>query len=407
MKLTDYVRIFAQKIYTFPLTLLRLSMRKRLLIVLISHALGIAGLWFFFPVLNDAASMLLPIICLCWLFSYRGLLISFFSTVLAVLLIYHYLYKGTMSPPALLERIAVGLTLALLLSLTICWLRTAIDLVHATRQQALTAEQKQLLALESERQITLAYEQQRIMNEQKDQLLLHVSHELRTPLAVLGGSLEMLKDYSEQLDLTERAQVFTQALGNYEDLVGLVNSMLDTIAVTGTFPTARYERVAIRQAVQEVLARLQSSEVEAYTIHLHVDEQMLTWADPQYFYRILQNLLSNVFKYVPVQTIITIEATQVTPSSLVYLSVQDEGPGIPPEELPYLFEKFVRLKRDLAGSKRGTGLGLYICKQLVEAMGGRIWVESSGRMGEGSRFCVSLLPVDSLDNRSPIEEINT
>jgi len=70
--------------------------------------------------------------------------------------------------------------------------------------------------------------------------------------------------------------------------------------------------------------------------------------------------------------------------------VQDAGPGIPPEEIPLLFEKFVRLKRDLAGPTRGTGLGLYLCKQLVEAMGGSIWVESSGRIGEGSRFCFTL-----------------
>src|SRR5882724_7155529 len=190
MKLTDNVNIFMQKIYMFPLTLLRLSMRKRLLIVLITQGLGIAGLWFFFPVLNNAASMLLPIICLCWLFSYRGLLISLCSAAFAVLLIYHYLYKGTMTPLALAERIGVAFIIVLLLSLTICWLRTAVDLVHAARQQTLTAEQKHLHALEAERQITLAYEQQRMINEQKDQLLLHVSHELRTPLAVLGGSLE-------------------------------------------------------------------------------------------------------------------------------------------------------------------------------------------------------------------------
>jgi signal transduction histidine kinase len=402
MKLTDHMNIFLQKIYTFPLILLHLSMRKRLLIVLITHGLGIAGLWFFFPVLNDAASMILPIICLCWLFSYRGLLISFCSTSLTVLLIYHYLYKGTMTPSALMERIGVGLAISLLLSLTICWLRTAVDLVHAARQQTLTAEQKHLHALEAERQITLAYEQQRMLNEQKDQLLLHVSHELRTPLTVLGCSLELFKEYFEQLDPVKRTEMLTQALGNYEDLVGLVNGMLDTIAVTGEFPSAHCERVAVRQVVQEALAHLEPSDVEAYTIYLHVDEQVLIWADQQYLYRVLQNLLSNIFKYVPVQTAITIEATQTTPSSPVCLSVQDEGPGIPPEELPSLFEKFMRLKRDLAGARRGTGLGLYICKQLVEAMGGRMWVESSGRMGEGSRFCVSLLPVNGLDDKPPI-----
>ncbi len=64
--------------------------------------------------------------------------------------------------------------------------------------------------------------------------------------------------------------------------------------------------------------------------------------------------------------------------------------GIPPEEAPLLFGKFVRLQRDLSGAVRGTGLGLYISKQLVEAMQGNLWVESAGRIGEGSRFCLTL-----------------
>jgi signal transduction histidine kinase len=75
---------------------------------------------------------------------------------------------------------------------------------------------------------------------------------------------------------------------------------------------------------------------------------------------------------------------------LVCVSVQDAGPGIPPLEASVLFGKFVRLKRDLVGSVRGTGLGLYISKQLVEAMGGNIWVESTGIAGQGSRFSFTL-----------------
>ena len=76
--------------------------------------------------------------------------------------------------------------------------------------------------------------------------------------------------------------------------------------------------------------------------------------------------------------------------SHVCICVKDSGPGIPPEEIPFLFEKFVRLKRDLSGTVRGTGLGLYMSKLLVEAMSGRMWVESSGIPGEGSRFCFTL-----------------
>ena len=114
------------------------------------------------------------------------------------------------------------------------------------------------------------------------------------------------------------------------------------------------------------------------------------WADPHYLYRVLQNVFSNIFKYVPTQTTIRIEAMQATPTSPVCLSVQDAGPGIPPDELSHIFEKLVRLKRDIGGPIRGTGLGLSICKQLIEAMGGHIWAESSGRMGEGSRICMTL-----------------
>ena len=209
----------------------------------------------------------------------------------------------------------------------------------------------------------------------------------------LGSFFELLKRYFDKLNPVERTQLLTRALANYEELVCLVNGVLDAIRVTGAFPPARCEGVPVRRVVQEVLAHLDPRDVEAYTIRLQVDEQVLVWADPQSLYHVLQNLLSNVFKYVPTQTTISIEAAQPAPFSPVCLSVQDAGPGIPPEELPLLFEKFVRLKRDLGGPTRGTGLGLYICKRLVEAMGGRIWVESSGRMGEGSRFCMTLPPV--------------
>jgi signal transduction histidine kinase len=77
--------------------------------------------------------------------------------------------------------------------------------------------------------------------------------------------------------------------------------------------------------------------------------------------------------------------------------VKDSGPGITSADIPLLFEKFVRLKRDLSSSIRGSGLGLYISKQLVEAMGGRIWVESSGIVGEGSRFYFTLPYVSRTD----------
>jgi signal transduction histidine kinase len=383
---------FLRQIHTFPLFLLNLSMSKRLLIVILSYGVAIPGLWFFFPRVNNGASMLLPVICLCWLFRYRGWLISICLDALALWLVYHYQLGSGWSGYALVDRAILGFGIPFLLGLTICWLRAATDLMHAARQQALTAEQKRLLALEAEHQVTIAYEQQCKINEMKDQFLRNVNHELRTPLAALGGALELLKVYSEQMDPLERTQVLKGALTNYEHLVKLISRMLDANTIMSDIPQAKSQAVCVHQLVQEVLAHLGTGDVESYTIRLQVPEHLLVWADPHLLGQVLRNLLSNVFKYVPRQTEVRIEATQAVPSSPVCLSVQDAGPGIPGEELALLFEKFVRLTRDVGGTTRGAGLGLYICKRLVEAMGGRIWVESSGRPGEGSRFCLTLPP---------------
>jgi signal transduction histidine kinase len=130
-----------------------------------------------------------------------------------------------------------------------------------------------------------------------------------------------------------------------------------------------------------------------------VPEQLTMCADQHYLRQVLHNLLSNAFKYAPTHTGITIRAAQDKASaSHVCIRVKDEGPGIPANEIPLLFGKFVRLKRDLSGKVRGTGLGLYICKQLVEAMQGQIWVESSGEAGAGSEFCFTLPGVSLLDS---------
>src|SRR3989440_2094692 len=392
MKQPDHASAFLRQVHMLPLSWLSLSLGKRLLIVMLSYWVGVAGLWFLFPRVHNGASMFLPIISACWLFRYRGMFVSLVLNGVAFQLTYLFLLRGMLPDQAFVEGGLIGFGTSLGLGLVVCWLRTAVDLVHVARQHALVAEQDRLQALQAERHITLAYEHQRQVNDLKDQFLLHVNHELRTPLTALGGFLELFKEYFEQLDPVERTQLLTRALASYEELVSLVNGVLDAIKVTEAVPSACCEGVPVRQVVQEVLAHLDPRDVQAYTIHLQVAEQVLVWADPQFLFHVLQNLLTNVFKYVPKQTMISIETVQPAPFSPVCLSVQDAGPGIPPEELPLLFEKFVRLKRDLGGPTRGTGLGLYICKRLVEAMGGRIWVESSGHLGEGSRFCVTLPP---------------
>ncbi len=391
MKQRDQASIFFHWIAALPLSWLTDSLSKRLLIVICSYVLGIGGLWFLFPRSHDGGSMFLPIVSICWLFRYRGLLIGLILNGIAFQLTYIFLLRGMLPDQAFMVGAIIGFSMSLGLGLVICWLRTTVELLETSRQHTITLQQERLQALQAERQLVLAYEQQRKINELKEQILQHVNHELRTPLTVLGGSLELLDVHFEQLNQTERAQALARALISYKELVGLMNQGLD-VATTGTFPVAHRQRISVQQVVQDVLLHLDPRNVEAYMIHVQIDAEILAWADPQYLQRVLQNLLNNIFKYVPEQTAVQIEAVQPTPSSPVCLSVQDAGPGIPPEELSHIFEKLVRLKRDVAGPIRGTGLGLCICKHLVETMGGEIWAESSGRAGEGSRFCIRLPP---------------
>ena len=108
--------------------------------------------------------------------------------------------------------------------------------------------------------------------------------------------------------------------------------------------------------------------------------------------QVLLNLSVNALKYSPRGTPITFSAQLVNDAaSNVIISVIDKGNGIASQDQDRLFQRFVRLERDLNSVIRGTGLGLYISRRLVEAMGGKVWVESSGVLGEGASFHIQLL----------------
>src|SRR5947209_20416929 len=111
-------------------------------------------------------------------------------------------------------------------------------------------------------------------------------------------------------------------------------------------------------------------------------------ADSLRLRQVLLNLVSNALKYSPVGSVIEISLDR--DDEQITLRVHDHGLGVPLEDQERLFERFVRLERDMNSPVRGAGLGLYISKQLIEAMGGRIWVESGGVPNTGSVFAFTL-----------------
>jgi signal transduction histidine kinase len=123
-------------------------------------------------------------------------------------------------------------------------------------------------------------------------------------------------------------------------------------------------------------------------VELDIADDIVVEADELRLRQIILNLVSNAVKYSkpgsPLEISATVEKRAAT------LRIRDYGRGVPPADQSRLFERFVRLERDMNSPVRGAGLGLAISKQLVEAMGGRIWVESSGEEGKGSVFAFSL-----------------
>ncbi len=386
------------------LQLLRWPYKLRLAIVAVPFIASLVIYAITFKSTQNATVIITPVICAAWLFSYRGTLLCIVTINLAVIIITCILLKGIIWPTPLLITTVIGITALFLISSIISSLRYSLILIEESRLKALQAEQQtaiayeqRLEALQAQQKMTTAYEQERQLNNLKDQFIMNVSHELRTPLAELYGYLELLIEYNENLDNETRTTFLQKANNGCEELMLLVNSMLESIETGNGVQPPRLEELAIAQIVHEVLPLFDPYKEQDFSIKLEIPEGASVLADRQYLRQILRNLLSNAFKYAPKHTVVTIRAQVLDADSRdstiapqLCISVKDEGPGIPPDEMPLLFGKFVRLQRDLSGSVRGTGLGLYISKQLVEAMQGQLTVESAGRMGEGSCFSFTL-----------------
>ncbi len=256
-------------------------------------------------------------------------------------------------------------------------------------------------------QMETAYAQQERLNALKDQFIANVSHELRTPLTELNGYLDLLSERGDTLNATARASFLNNARRGCNELINIVMTILDSMHPCNESESMPKIPVLIVPLVREVIDSFSTRETARYPITVQIAEDISVLGDEQAIRQIMRNLLSNAFKYCPAGTTIIVAATlQTSAQPTVRLCVCDTGPGIPPKEQPLLFERFVRLQRDLTGSIRGTGLGLYISKQLVESMGGSIWLESTGIPGEGSCFYFTL-PATSSATKLPVIDVRT
>ncbi len=225
-------------------------------------------------------------------------------------------------------------------------------------------------------------------DELKSALLAAVSHDLRTPLAAIKASVTSLLDASVPWDEAARAE-FLQAIDEETDrLTLMVGNLLDLSRIEGGALRPAKEWYDLAELVADVANRLRSRAPDRPLLTEVEPDLPIAHFDYIEIAQVLLNLGDNAAKYAQPGTPIIISARR-TPGA-IEVAVRDSGPGIPVRALPRLFEKFYRA--DETGKVGGIGIGLTICKGLVEAHGGRIWAES--REGEGTtvRFTI---PLDS------------
>lgn len=257
--------------------------------------------------------------------------------------------------------------------------RSDLELLSVLASQAAAAIQNARLFS----RIRSAYEQLKELDRMKSEFLSTVSHELRAPLHSIGGFMQLLLDDKVEDRATQREALETVARQT-ERLTRLINNLLDVSRMESGWLKLEKGPVQIRDVVREVVAEVRPM-AEGRQIALADDtapELPIVFADHERLAQVIRNLMHNAIKFTPSGGRIVISAAE-SEGNLV-ISVEDDGAGISGEAMPHLFERFYQADSSDTRRAGGTGLGLYICRQIVIAHGGSIWAESE--VGKGSTF---------------------
>jgi two-component system cell cycle sensor histidine kinase PleC len=256
-----------------------------------------------------------------------------------------------------------------------------------------TLEQERQKLSELADHLTRANEQLRRLSDAKSDFVAAVSHDLRTPLTTITEGIRLTEDgalgpvSSDQREFLRMAREDAQRLGD------LIDDLLDIARIERGRLALHPARVIVQTEVRRVQASYVAYAREkglAMAVELP-EAPLAVVCDPQHYYRILVNLVSNAVKYTPAGGRIVIR-TSTGPDGMILTAVEDTGIGIPRDQQRHIFGKFIEIRRAGAVRSTGSGLGLALCRELVEANRGRIGFTSEEH--SGSRFFFALPAAD-------------
>ena len=237
----------------------------------------------------------------------------------------------------------------------------------------------------------------------KNDFLAKISHDIRTPLNAILGAANLLSETSLSADQSEYVSMFQR---NCSRLVKLINDFLDFSKIEAG--ALRMEKIPfrIRGTVEDAVATFRESANRKHIgLKFEIASDVPAWelGDPLRVQQVLVNLLSNAMKFTDQGHVAVSVSTVATPiGPVLRYEIADTGPGIGPEDQQRVFTAFTQLSKQSPTAATGSGLGLTICKELVELMGGKIGVES--QPGQGSRFYFTL-PLEAAEPESSIERV--
>ncbi|HWI52807.1 MAG TPA: response regulator [Symbiobacteriaceae bacterium] len=228
------------------------------------------------------------------------------------------------------------------------------------------------------------------VDRMKSEFIATVSHELRTPMTSIKGSLGLVLGGIAGPLPEDAKDLLSIAQNNTDRLIRLINDILDISRIEAGKMEIKRAPLSIADAIHRAVRELEGfANQRGILIEAELpDDLPRAVADYDRLQQVLVNLLSNAIKFSEAHSQVAIWAG--LEDGMISVRVQDHGPGIPPDHLSQIFEKFHRVDNASTRKTGGTGLGLAICKAIVEEHGGRIWVDSE--VGKGSTFSFTLPP---------------
>jgi signal transduction histidine kinase len=250
--------------------------------------------------------------------------------------------------------------------------------------------QLKLKALMDQRRRDLV--QLRQLDSMKDNFLAVAAHDLKNPLHNIGFGAELLKEYAEQLEEAARNEMLT-IIGTIESASATMQVIVDDYLDLQTMRAGQFvinrETVDLTAVIKDVLDQIRVRATgKALTLETHLSDDLPSVnGNPDRLAQVIGNLVSNAIKFSPPGAVVTVRAMPRTTGGL-RIEVEDNGPGIPAEEMDLLFQEFARLSNRPTGGEKSSGVGLSIARRLVELHGGTIGAKSV--RGQGSTFWIEL-----------------